>query len=265
MNLKRLAKSAADPRFISGIYNYCDRWCERCPFTQRCLNFAMQEEAGFQSSEEHDLKSGEFWQKLGGIFEQTIEMLEEAAREAGIDLSSPDAQAEALAEERQLRRREAKNQALPGAAMRYSKAVDHWMKAAAPAFHGKGLELETEARLEIGNPHGETARLKDLVEVIRWYQPFIYVKLSRAIGSQVEEQMERDPELRAFPKDSEGTAKVALVAMDRSIAAWAGLREALPEEEDRILDLMRQLAAIRRDTELKFPQARSFVRPGLDW
>ncbi len=28
--------------FIPGIYNYCDRWCERCPFTDRCMNYAME-------------------------------------------------------------------------------------------------------------------------------------------------------------------------------------------------------------------------------
>ena len=26
--------------FIVGIFNYCDRWCERCPLTSRCLVFA---------------------------------------------------------------------------------------------------------------------------------------------------------------------------------------------------------------------------------
>ena len=35
-DVKRLAKN---PNFISGIHNYCDRWCERCPFTARCMNF----------------------------------------------------------------------------------------------------------------------------------------------------------------------------------------------------------------------------------
>jgi hypothetical protein len=29
----RLKKLAADERFIAGIYNYCDRWCERYPQT----------------------------------------------------------------------------------------------------------------------------------------------------------------------------------------------------------------------------------------
>ena len=28
--------------FIPGIYNYCDRWCERCLYTDRCRTFAME-------------------------------------------------------------------------------------------------------------------------------------------------------------------------------------------------------------------------------
>ncbi len=33
MDKEQLKKLAKDPKFISGIYNYCDRWCERCAFT----------------------------------------------------------------------------------------------------------------------------------------------------------------------------------------------------------------------------------------
>lgn len=38
---KRLSRLVEDKKLISGIYNYCDRWCERCPQTARCLNFKM--------------------------------------------------------------------------------------------------------------------------------------------------------------------------------------------------------------------------------
>ena len=30
--------------FIPGIFNYCDRWCERCPLTARCSVYAMVED-----------------------------------------------------------------------------------------------------------------------------------------------------------------------------------------------------------------------------
>jgi hypothetical protein len=138
------------------------------------------------------------------------------------------------------------------------------MEAAKPDFNAKGIELETEARLEIGKPGKELAAIEDFVDVIRWYQHFIYVKLCRAISSRAEETMETDPEMREFPKDSDGSAKVALIAIDRSIAAWAGLREVFPEQEDAILELLRQLGHIREQAEAMFPNARKFVRPGFD-
>lgn len=34
--------------FIVGIFNYCDRWCERCALTGRCRLFADQAEIEFE-------------------------------------------------------------------------------------------------------------------------------------------------------------------------------------------------------------------------
>jgi hypothetical protein len=124
--------------------------------------------------------------------------------------------------------------------------------------------LETLARLGTGRPRAEAAELMDYVDVIRWYQHFIYVKLCRAIESRASEEFETDEELKSYPKDSDGSAKIALIAMDRSLSAWAGLRETLGDEPDSVLDLLAQLAAIRRETEKLFPRARAFVRPGFD-
>src|SRR5262249_49183045 len=31
-------------RFISGVYNYCDRWCERCRFNNRCMVYHMEQQ-----------------------------------------------------------------------------------------------------------------------------------------------------------------------------------------------------------------------------
>jgi len=45
MTPAQLRKLAADPPFIAGIYNYCDRWCERCPLSHRCLTHAMEKAA----------------------------------------------------------------------------------------------------------------------------------------------------------------------------------------------------------------------------
>jgi hypothetical protein len=36
MNPKRFFRIVNNPRHIPSIFNYCDRWCERCPLTLRC-------------------------------------------------------------------------------------------------------------------------------------------------------------------------------------------------------------------------------------
>ena len=52
---------------ISGIYNYCDYWCDRCVFTRRCRNFAMGEEMERDARGEKagdDATRQVFWNRL---------------------------------------------------------------------------------------------------------------------------------------------------------------------------------------------------------
>src|SRR5207248_4359063 len=76
-----------NPDFISGIYNYCDRWCERCPLTSRCLLYAT-EKAGEDDPAARDIQNEAFWEKLHDIFAQTRQMIEEDAARQGIDLAA---------------------------------------------------------------------------------------------------------------------------------------------------------------------------------
>ncbi len=261
MRAKDLFKLAEDPRFISGIYNYCDRWCERCPFTSRCLVYA-QEEQGQNDPAANDITNEAFWKRLGEIFQQTKEMLYEAAKERGIDLDTID-HAEAEEQERQLEE-EAENHELARASSAYADMVEQWFENEKALFSEKQQELITMVQLEIGGrkPQKIAASISDAVEVIRWYQHQIYVKLMRALMPDDFELLDDDG--KPFPKDSDGSAKVALIGMDRSIAAWGTLREHFPEKTDSILDLLLHLDRLRRKAEQHFPDARSFVRPGFD-
>ena len=120
--------------------------------------------------------------------------------------------------------------------------------------------------LNIGGVDGDACvnDLSDAVEVIRWYYYFIHVKLQRAVHSKLDEDAESDEEMLTFPKDSEGTANIALIAMDRSIGAWGRLLKAFPQCETQTLEVLVHLDRLRRATEQEFPNARKFVRAGLD-
>lgn len=215
--------------------------------------------------EARDLDNQKFWDKLLKGFVEMNKMIRAGAKKRGIDLDDPKLIAATEKKERAAKRLAAQNLPLAEVARAYMGATDKWFDEAKPLLEAKVAELNTQVQLEIGDPQSEVEKLSDLTDVIRWYQRFIYVKLRRAISGRARRDLEMNEEVRAILDDCDGSAKIALIAMDRSIAAWSGLREAFGEEDgDSILDLLAQLAKIRRETENLFPQARAFVRPGFD-
>jgi len=86
MRRRTLTELANNPDLISGVYNYCDRWCERCPLTSRCLVYATEQEDN-DSPQSRDLCNEAFWRKLSAIFQETRELIVDWAREAAIDLN----------------------------------------------------------------------------------------------------------------------------------------------------------------------------------
>jgi len=101
----------------------------------------------------------------------------------------------------------------------------------------------------------------DCLEVVRWYQYQIHVKLLRAVRGELKEGYDRPDE---YAKDFDGSAKVALIGIDRSIAALGELRVCFPAYERETLHILAHLGSLRRNVEETFPEAREFIRPGFD-
>jgi hypothetical protein len=102
-------------------------------------------------------------------------------------------------------------------------------------------------------------------DIIGWYHLFISVKLHRALTRDTfDEEMEDDPEFADMPRDSDGSGKIALLSIDRSILAWAVLGTHLAEFTEPSLNAMLTLDRLRRAVEKEIPKARTFVRPGFD-
>jgi hypothetical protein len=260
MEKERLKKLAEDPGFIQSIYNYCDRWCERCPFTARCLNFALGEEE-FDHLETQDLDNEAFWKKLSETLQVTLELLAEAAEEQGIDLDSMDT--EEVEEEDRLNDELARDHECSRMAKLYSEMVDDWLDSARELISSEEEELSAVETIEAldNSPAEKDDDLLEPVEVVGWYQHLIYVKLMRAIRGELLEEPEI---LDEYPKDSDGSAKVALIGIDRSIAAWGEIRSLFPHRSDQIMDILLHLEQLRRKVEKTFPDARAFIRPGFD-
>jgi len=246
VNREWLKKLVADERFIAGIYNYCDRWCERCPQTSHCLNFCISEEES-SDPETHDIRNEAFWRKLSEILGEALELLRETGEKWGIELETLDSVRDS--ESMRANEEAAENHVVCRAAKSYSKVVGDW-------FRGReGFFFETVRAANGG------VDIEEAFEVIRWYQYFIAAKVMRAIRGRMAEEEERG---EGFISDSDGSAKIALVAIDRSISAWAVISHYNPIHAERVFEMISFLDRLRQAVEETFPNARSFIRPGFD-
>ena len=149
MDEEQMDEPAEDPRFIPGIYNYCDRWCERCALTSRCRNYAMEEEV-FDSPPSRDLDNQAFWDKLHETFETTIEMVEEEIEEMDFDLDEEELQ-ESIREQEEVHEA-AQDQPCSRTAKRYVGIVDNWLKLNEGVLGDEGDEPGSRARADIRPP-----------------------------------------------------------------------------------------------------------------
>jgi hypothetical protein len=83
----------------------------------------------------------------------------------------------------------------------------------------------------------------------------------RAVRGKIEEEEEKCDELAS---DSDGSAKIVLIAIDRSIGAWAAIRQYITGGAEGVIDVIAFLDSLRQAVEKALPNARSFIRPGFD-
>ncbi len=279
MTKDELLELAGNPNFISGIHNYCDRWCERCQFTSKCAVYATERaDPDLDDPAVRDITNEKFWRKMHEIFQVTAELISDWAARNGVDLDSMDYEEASAERDREFE--EAREDALSKAAGAYSDSVEQWFKN--EFVESDLVHNDTTGAAELITDDIATA---DAVEVIRWYQFFIAVKTFRAVsgsqgfaGDEVEdealsfdcsfdddEDVDFDAVLdRSSKMDSHGSAKVALVAIARSTAAWRSLQIALPDKSDTIQPLLVELDQLRRGLEARFPRVHEFIRPGFD-
>ena len=238
-------------KYIDSIFNYCDRWCERCPFTSRCRSYSMG-----QAMERHvkrrDAENAKFWEAMD---KACGDALEEVKEQAG-SLAPPEKQdseeekQEKADFERHMKQRDKAVRGHPMSTLsdEYLKAAHNWLK--------RHFENTPDA-------------IKDAVEVISWYHMFIHVKFARALHGLMDQHDEDYEELTddggvPFPKDCDGSAKIAIIAIERSFAAWSLVRDRAEAEKKTAVKMMGMLLRMRSMAERYFPEARKFHRPGFD-
>jgi hypothetical protein len=238
---ERLLARADDPNLIPGVYIYCDRRCERCPFTSRCLNF--QE---LQACE--DARADLPWTgSLAQSFQVTLELLEAWCEREGVSFSEIMSQPDEPPEEE----------------VRTSEALD-----ADPLFelargYGLAANKAIDAIREAPLAAAFVEEIRDAIDTIAWHAYAIAAKTHRALAHS---GVERPPlEEHPLQNDWNGSAKVARLNVATSREAWEKMLEAGHAPPDSpIRRLVTLLDSIDAGLAARFPRAMEFVRPGFD-
>jgi hypothetical protein len=253
--------------FVSGIHDYCDRWCERCTLSSRCLNFVIERKLRekmkdhftdeFTSIEDIPLD------QLHDMIGSETEMIEELARELGVsveDLAWMD-ELDGLREELEgSEGDEVDDEAMLALYEEdayncfciYERLIDEYQETLCPLIDAIEEDPAESARAE---------RIDEALTEVNWYLDLMYAKLKRAYYAMF---LYTSKGYREGLTDANGSAKVVMISLDASRRAWQVLRDELPGYQQEITWMLAILEQIYLDVQHYFPKARSFKRPGFD-
>jgi hypothetical protein len=228
---------------IDFISAYCDRWCERCAFTDRCSAFACDAAIAMcgDAAEGIELAVGR---------PRSLERSPDAADGGRFveDVLNQVPSDEEIAEFSRLENvRRARVDASP-----ISQMARTFMKRATEWIDGhRSLDQHADPIV------------REAFQIACWDAYFIYVKLCRALsGRDRRTQGEEDGDDHPVQNDWNGSAKVALISIARSIDAWKALGSALDDASATALG--DGLGHLQGAVLNGFPKAAEFRRPGFD-
>ena len=216
--------------FIVGIFNYCDRWCEQCPLTNRCRVFASLAEIDFEKSN-GPLTEPRMIRERRRLAEQVAEWHAEAEELGADSLPTPGERVGQLP-----------------ADLEPSGGVDPDVIANGPVIRKRMKQLSMSA-----NP---TVRLA--VETIDYFSLFVPMKMVRAF-SQVADSGPGDQQ-----SDANGSGKAAVLGLERMDSAWRLLIATHHVSASVASPFLAEIARMQRNLKRALPNARGFVRPGFD-
>lgn len=262
-----------DSRFISGIYNYCDRWCERCRFTDRCEVFARE-----QRQWERHLLRGEdpddpaiAMQDVAEALDESLRMLHEMAEEEGLAVEDDWAEEESAGDPAPPPGRLMGDEAHPlrARAERWCERVVRLLERVRGDLPGIGADLISVAGelSDAEQAEGERAvqGLRESYELLSRYCFLVPVKLIRALGSGSTEAEERHPiVVQSRREDALGTARLVHECLGKAAAALWSIGEFSFHWQGEALPLAAEAESLCHCVDTEFPGHRDFYRPGLD-
>ena len=210
--IDELLKMARRKKFKPGIYNFCDRWCERCKDKDKCFLYAWETQRRAQNIIEG--KDDNWLDEIKHNFEITKKLIERSLKEEGIDPRKALKEKPKKHWDDNVDKRYDKFQCLIKA-REYMKEVADFLDN----FHKSRYRHYPKLGLEVGFED-----IKDEIETISWYHTFLPMKVWRTLYEKESWQRERDRYLKnLIKKDFKKFCLLVMKCLDKSISAWRNL------------------------------------------
>jgi len=231
-----------DSDAIDFISSYCDRWCERCAYTSRCSAFACEVAVAMCG----DLADG-------------LELA--VGTPHPVDGSPPVREGMAVEDapwnvEMSLEERAAFDRREAARRSRLAREPLATLATAYTMLSRGWLSERTDSPWAAADPV-----LAEALSVVTHDWAFVSAKVHRALSGR-DRRYDEDRDDDPVQNDWNGSAKVALISLERSEAAWRVIGQATGDEvAARLADAVGDLRRLALD---EFPHAMSFTRPGFD-
>lgn len=229
--------------FVESIFNYCNRRCEQCAFTERCRLFNDLRTYDERHSDRGPLE------QVHDNFQECFRLLEQWCDREGIDFDASRRKAHSEEAVAQINRveHEVRSDPLQKLATAYTHAALKLVDGLSTARALRRWPTEVDGALE----------------TIGWYAGMVGAKVYRALHGHAERS--EMPEEDVVQNDCNGTAKLARLIVAESKDAWnVVLKAGEASANSPLNELAGLLDRIDAGLAERFPRAMEFLRPGFD-
>lgn len=256
---------------ISGIYNYCDRWCERCSYTNKCLLFKQEAEREIkhilkdenESDSEHYSKlladEMEDAEKVFGPKSDPENFLDSLEDDEDFDFDEEEDEDEGDDFEEFLDENE------PG---------DDKKKEFNPLIHlAEEMFKELEAYYDVVKKHFQkevekydlTNPLIKNLQILSWYIPQISVKIRMCFWGKKQLEKAKGKTSREIEEEMLNvTSRIVYLGIEKSLTALNEILSQRKELETETRLFLSTIKMIKKMFLEEFPKGQTYKRPYFD-
>lgn len=258
-------------KLIPGIFNYCDRWCERCDYRDRCRLFQTETERNIhhilndEDPNDPDIVAGDIKESLEdalemlkaqmeieGITEEDFEDIEEIEDEDSQNFVDDfnDERGEVTESGKIVR---SPNPLILLADNFYKGVIDYYNKM-------KSTLTQNSDDIE-----PDEDPLNEELKILMWYSPQISVKIRMCTGSKARLENEKDGDELEFETEMMNiNSRIAFTGMEKCSTSLQNIYNSRDDYQYEMLSLLSLIKKIKDGFEKEFHAVHTFKRPYFD-